>query len=300
MFEKQTAIFMYAISPVHMGAGTATGLVDNPIQREAHTNHPVLAGSGIKGAVRHSWENLGGVENQIEPIFGPDTDSKTKQAGAASFGDAQLVLFPVRSLKESYVYAASPTTLARAQRLLKQAGVEADWTIPQPKRGQCVLTEAGQKTLLDSGKLYLEAFEYTPLEDIVDDMAHQLAKLALPQETSLDFFRNKISNHLVVLNDTDFSYFVENSTLVEPHVRINPETGTAKDGGLFYTENLPPESVMIAPLMASSERIEKDDGMSAEEIMAKLTTVMNGRTLQLGGDATTGRGLVMCKMVQGG
>jgi CRISPR-associated protein Cmr4 len=51
MFEKKAAVFLYAVSPVHMGAGQAIGVIDNPIQRERHTNHPCFAGSGIKGAV---------------------------------------------------------------------------------------------------------------------------------------------------------------------------------------------------------------------------------------------------------
>ncbi|WP_438438787.1 RAMP superfamily CRISPR-associated protein [Hydrogenophilus thermoluteolus] len=58
MFEKYAALFLYAVSPVHMGAGQATGVIDNPIQRERHTNHPCFAGSGIKGALRHAWESL--------------------------------------------------------------------------------------------------------------------------------------------------------------------------------------------------------------------------------------------------
>jgi CRISPR-associated protein Cmr4 len=57
MFDKQVAVFLYAVSPVHMGAGQAIGVIDNPIQRERHTNHPCFAGSGIKGAVRHSWRS---------------------------------------------------------------------------------------------------------------------------------------------------------------------------------------------------------------------------------------------------
>ena len=33
MFEKHAALFLYAVSPVHMGAGQAIGVIDNPIQR---------------------------------------------------------------------------------------------------------------------------------------------------------------------------------------------------------------------------------------------------------------------------
>ena len=75
MFEQQAAVFLYAVSPVHMGAGQAIGVIDNPIQRERHTGHPCLAGSGIKGAVRHSFQSLGGDETRIARLFGPESGS---------------------------------------------------------------------------------------------------------------------------------------------------------------------------------------------------------------------------------
>ncbi len=99
MFAKHAALFLYAVSPVHMGAGTAVGVIDNPIQRERHTNHPCFAGSGIKGAVRHGFTAIGGDEKLIDRLFGPDAGSGDLHAGAISFGDAQLVALPVRSLK---------------------------------------------------------------------------------------------------------------------------------------------------------------------------------------------------------
>jgi len=55
MFEKHAAMFLYAVSPVHLGAGSSVGVIDNPIQRARHTGHPCFAGSGIKGAVRHGF-----------------------------------------------------------------------------------------------------------------------------------------------------------------------------------------------------------------------------------------------------
>src|SRR5438552_3350153 len=105
MFEKRAAVFFYALSPVHMGAGSAIGVIDNPIQRERHTHHPCFAGSGIKGAVRHGFETLVGDSALIDRLFGPASQSGSLHAGAVSVGDAQLVLLPVRSLKNSYVYA---------------------------------------------------------------------------------------------------------------------------------------------------------------------------------------------------
>ncbi|MDP2752372.1 MAG: type III-B CRISPR module RAMP protein Cmr4, partial [Rhodocyclaceae bacterium] len=83
------------------------------------------------------------------------------------------------------------------------------------------------------------------------------------------------------------------------HVRIDADTGTAQDGGLFYTENLPPESLLVAPLLASQTRTGKGDASPAEIVMMQISTVINGKLLQIGGDATTGRGLVLAKVVEG-
>jgi CRISPR-associated protein Cmr4 len=83
-------------------------------------------------------------------------------------------------------------------------------------------------------------------------------------------------------------------------VCIDADTGTAKDGGLFYTENLPPESLLVAPLLASQTRTgKKEDSDNAAGVMLKIRTVIDGRMIQMGGDATTGRGLLVAKVVEG-
>lgn len=303
MFEKQAAVFLYAVSPVHMGAGSAVGVIDNPIQRERHTHHPSLAGSGIKGALRHGFEALcapnarEGVKERINLLFGPESQSGDLHAGALSFGDAQLVAFPVRSLRGGYVYATCPQALARAQRLLGLVGVKANWAIPSVQEGECLVANTA---LLSGSKLHLEAFQYeAKLSASLPQVSGDLALKALPDGEAYAFFRQKLKEDLVVLSDTDFGYFAEHATLVEPHVRINAETGTADDGGLFYTENLPPESLLVAPLMASATRNGKAaERLEANEVMAQIKVVLGCGVLQLGGDATTGRGLVVATVVE--
>lgn len=296
MFEKQAAVFLYAVSPVHMGAGSAVGVIDNPIQRERHTNHPSFAGSGIKGALRHGFEALGGQKANVDRLFGPESQSGELYAGALSFGDAQLVAFPVRSLRGGYVYATCPQALARAQRLLELVGVKTDWKIPGAKEGDCLLANPD---LLSGSKLHLEAFEYeAKVSESLPALARDLADKGLPAGDAYAFFRNKLGQDLVVLSDTDFGYFAEHATLVEPHVRINSETGAADDGGLFYTENLPPESLLLAPLMASATRSGKEQ-LQAEEVLGQIKAVLCRGVLQIGGDATTGRGLVVATVVEG-
>ncbi len=309
MFQASKALFIYCVSPVHMGAGTAIGLIDNPIQRERHTEYPMMAGSGLKGAVRHwQWAQLDEAErkrkeNLLNRLFGPESGDSNLYAGATSFGDAQLVAFPVRCTRRAYVYATSPTALARTKRLLQTLGVVCDWPIPEVRERFCRVIES--KGPVDNNQpLHLEAFELTAIgSSELMEIAEFLAKKALPAGDPYAFFREKLKTDLVLLPDEDFGYFVKNATVVEPHVRINDRTGTADDGGLFYTENLPPESLLLAPLMATAERSGKG-ALPAEDVLAAVLEGneglkgLNGQLVQVGGDATTGRGQVVITAVE--
>lgn len=300
MFQRKRLAFFYAVSPVHMGSGTSLGVIDNPIQRERHTGHPLLAGSGLKGAARElAKEN--GVEN-INVIFGPETNA-SDHAGAVSFSDGQLVAFPVRSLKHGFVYAVSPITLGRLIRLANVTGVKPPTELPQgPDDEHAVVID---NDLLSNRTLVLESYEFSTVElkgdkEALKELAEWLSENVFRNDKSSDFFKEKLKKHLVLISDTQFSYFVTNSTVVEPHVRIDDTSGTADDGGLFFTENVPPESIFVALVMASQQRKKKgDDGeyMEATEIMGKLETILNGELMQIGGDATTGRGQVLVKLV---
>jgi CRISPR-associated protein Cmr4 len=296
MFEKCRLLFLYAVSPVHMGAGQAIGVIDNPIQRERHTDHPMMAGSGLKGAVRHHLERVWDRE-LVQRLFGPESNA-SDHAGAVSFGDAQLVAFPVRSLRRAFVYAVSPVTLARLKRLAALGGVEADWKV-------------ADKGVRSGDRLVLEAFDFAAAEhQDVKAIGEWLAASALPEGDAHEHFRKKVASDLVLLPDDAFSYFVRNATVVEAHVAINATTGTAEDGKLFYTENLPPESFLVSPVLTSVERIStkgrNGEPMKAAEVMQVLVDGSNGKAgldgafIQVGGDATTGRGQVVLRFAAEG
>lgn len=290
MFTEQKPLFIYTVSPLHMGAGSAIGLIDNPIQREVHTDWPSMAGSGIKGAVRHALKYQPGWQNgDLTAVFGPEPRTSDLHAGAISFTDAQIVCFPVRSLRRAYVYATCPVALARLKRL-----TNANWQVPEVKEQEALIVN---DELKQGSQLILEALTFNASkQDTVSKIAQDLANQALPP----GFFADKLKNDLVILSDTDFRYFVKNSTLVEPHVRINDETRTAESGGLFYTENLPPESLLMTLAMASDARDGKTS-MRANQVIEKVSAALNnGRVWQFGGDAATGRGLVMLRFVTTG
>ena len=312
MFEACKVVFYYAVTPVHMGAGSAIGAIDSPIQREVHTQHPMFAGAGLKGALRHhftqNWPRT--VEKKPNPliarIFGPDTNA-SDFAGALSLTDAQLVALPVRSLKGGFVWVTSPVALARAKRLAELAGVPVNWAIPNVTDNQALLAS---NDLLTNGTLILEAFEFKPAEGDCQAIADWVAANAFTAQN--DYFAGKLKNGLAVLTDADFTHFARHAMVIEPHVRINDESGTADDGGLFYVENLPPESILAGLAQASIERYKKDSRKDDSPALLSAGAVLNavfqddetcpgiaGKPLQIGGDASTGRGLVLVKTVGG-
>ena len=304
-------MFIYCVSPVHMGAGSSLGVIDNPIQRERHTRYPTMAGSGIKGALRQyveqTWPPEGNGRTSSQPrvlrIFGPEPRSADEHAGAISFTDAQLVLFPVRSLKSTYVYATCPTALARARRTLALACLDADWSDLSVSPGHCRVVRPALLRDERDKKLVLESFEFECKNGQDAELcvvAEWLAEHAMPQDEGHRYFREKLQEDLVMLSDDDFRYFVENSTVVEAHVRIDDESGTASDGGLFYTENLPPECLLLSMAMATQERGSNGtDRWKAADVMDAVVKGsdacpgLHGQLVQFGGDATTGRGLAV-------
>jgi CRISPR-associated protein Cmr4 len=311
MYQAHAALFLYATSPVHMGASQAFGLIDNPIARERHTDHPVLAGSGLKGALRHrfeaeggSWTDGGSGAGLLQRLFGDSTD-KARHAGAISIGDANLVSFPVRSLRRGFVHATSAHALARMARCLKQVGVvDVPEDLPAPVApGSAVVTH---DKLTHGGRLHLEAYEFeTEGADATQvaqlkAFADWLAQRALPATQAMSYFREKMAHDLVLLADEDLTWFARNATSVEPHVRINAKTGAADDGGLFFTENLPVESLMLAPLMATPERSDSAGAIDATAVLAHVAGAIHDRWIQVGGDATTGRGLMAATVLSQG
>ncbi len=296
MFEAQRLVFYTCVSPVHMGAGQAVGAIDNPIQREVHTGHPLIAGSGLKGAVRHHFTRTWKDDRLLARLFGPERDA-ADHAGAIAFTDAALVAFPVRSLKNTFVYATCPSALARLKRL---AGTTANWGVPNVAEGNA---KAAGAPALANGHLILEAFDFAATIDVgVTAVGDWLAANALPQGAEHEFFRNKLKTDLVVLSDTEFGHFVRHATVVEAHVKIDNDTGAAAKGALFYTENLPPEALLAGLVLASVERRKGKDTDGLMDAAGVLAAVLGDtperkgladRLLQVGGDATTGRGLIV-------
>ena len=131
MFEKAKTLVMYiyAETPIHPGSGTVIGgAVDLPIQRERHTEFPMIQGSSLKGVLRNApkgakkgsdialsdkCENCPDEEgNEICKICGQIFGTQ-EGMGGISVTDARILAFPVRTLKGVFGWVTCPLVLSR-------------------------------------------------------------------------------------------------------------------------------------------------------------------------------------------
>jgi CRISPR-associated protein Cmr4 len=276
MFEAQQLVFYSCVSPVHMGAGQAIGVIDNPIQREVHTGHPLIAGSGLKGAVRHHF-------------------TRTWKGQRADQPPVRTRAERLRPCRRDRLHRCHAGHLpgALAEKHLRPCHLPERPGTPQaPRRKRCghgpcrastkATARLANAAILTDKRLLLEVFDFAGEADAkVTDIAEWLASNALPPGDEHEFFRNKLRNDLVVLSDTEFGHFVRNATVVEAHVRIDDKTGTAADGALFYTENLPPETLLAGLMLASVERRkgpDREDLLDAERVLAAVLHDQGERT----------------------
>jgi len=301
MFKEAEVMFIYTESSLHCGSGTSLGVIDLPIQREKYTDYPVCQASGVKGVVREWFENKHGKDNdKIIKTFGPDFSNRGSDseafAGAATFTDARLLLFPVRSLNGVFAYTTSRFALSRLKRDLKMAGKPVQWNIPDDASDKIV----GYKDckIKDSNnKVVLEEYTFDFHEDTnVKAIAEWIANNAIPQGDEYKFWRDKVKTDLLILPENAFRDFVKLSTEVQARIQIDNKTKTVKSGALFYEEALQSDSLLYSVVMAHDAA---NATLKAEEIM-KLLNEIDGKHLQFGGDATIGKGIVNVNFLNGG
>lgn len=278
---KSVPLFIYTETSLHAGVGSTVSAIDLPIQRERTTQFPIVQGSGIKGALRSQAQAS---EDDLEAVFGADTKKEDKFAGAVSVGDARIVLFPVRSLSGVFAYTTCPAVLARVRR-----------DVPNfPALGAAVTGESALVTsssaVAVSGRAVLEEFSFTCTADkSVDALAKWFAENAFPAAPEYEYWRTKVQNSLIVLSDESFRDFVQNSTEIVTRVRLEREKKTVAQGALWTQEALPSDCLLLSAIFARSTR--NGSNGSADQVAAWLRQSLPSR-IQLGGDETTGSGMV--------
>lgn len=300
MFEASGLLFIYVETPLHAGTGRGLGAVDLPIQRERTTGYPLVQASSLKGRLRAEATNRGIAD--IAAIFGPDVDQARDHAGALAVGDARLLLFPVRSLAGVFAWTTSVETLARFQRAAALAGQTPPWPLPTaPARAKALVSG---DDLVAGEHVVLEEFSFEPdrgQAQALTAIGQWLADHALPPPPAQGpdpyaYWRAALPRKLCVLPGDDFRDFALYATEVQTHVRLDRDTKTVEQGGLWTTESLPPDTLLYAPLLASPSRNSAQ--LTGSEILQRVAGMGTART-QLGGDETTGQGIVALRFLIG-
>lgn len=260
-------VYYHCITPIHVGSGSNLGVVDLPVYREIHTDFPVIPSSAIKGVLRARYE-MEVSKEEAKKIFGSEekeenSEQATLQAGEVIFTDAKILLFPVKSLKGVFVWITSPLVISR---FVRDTGKKLDIDFSK-------LTETNALVSSDrpvvSGKVILEEFSFDAVKEEKIKQIKDIVKHSIDPEK------------IVVLPDNIFRFFVKNYTEIVARIRIDQAKGTVKEGGLWYQELVPAETVYYSCMMS---RVSDNDSLE------KISQFINGKTLQFGGDETLGRG----------
>jgi CRISPR-associated protein Cmr4 len=294
-------LFLHAQTAIHPGSGTALGVVDLPVQRERHTQWPVIPGSSLKGVLRDCCrQRVAGRRGKddddpdLMTAFGPPTNLADRHAGALSLTDARILAFPVRSLRGVFAWVTCPAVLQRLERDLQLAGLPPLAVIPAFKKDDQAACAAASPLLVDSDKLVLEEFEFTRVAD-----AREVADWVADHAVTDPGTQERVKTHLAVLCDDDFTHFVRHATEVVARVGLDYERKTVKRGALFYQEFLPAETLFYAVVFASASRRE-GDSRPAPQVLAYLQQNLERvGVIQIGGDETTGKGLCLVRLCHG-
>lgn len=304
-------LFLRARTPLHPGAGASVGAVDLPVQREKHTAWPMIQSSAIKGVLRdhyrlHLMENgtpsrrEADEDDGLKALFGPakSDDNNDQYAGAVGFTDARILAFPLRSARGVFAWVTCPGVVTRLIEDIQLCGAAAPFDSPIiTDDSTIILGELAKSTLwitsrAQSHGLVLEDMLFDREDDSQRDHAEKLANwlacnvLDINGATPAQFVDPR--QRLVILPDGAFTHAVKYCTEIVTRIALDYDKKKVKRGALFSQELLPSETLLYAVSLAEKPR---GGGIAtAAAAMASLQEVFERKTIQLGGDETTGKG----------
>ncbi len=305
-------LYLFTRTPLHVGAGSSVGAIDQPIVRERHTGFPIIPGSSLKGVLADLWaadttvdtngKSSRDLSKDITWLFGSDSD-KDASAGALSLGEGRLLAFPIRSAKGSYAWITSPLLLSRAVRdgVPGVAALARELAeILAAPNGDALALFAAQSAIalpLANGtpkhRIVLEDYVFTHTGELPATLAPALQDLLRADPVLAD-----LASHLVIVSDGMLGFFARTACEIATHVRINDATGTADDGALFNQENVPAETLFYSVVHATKGRSAAYRERPAEAALDELAKRLaeHCSSIQIGGDATTGLGYCTARL----
>lgn len=272
-----------SLDPVHIGAGGyRLGRVDNTIVRDPATDIPKIPGTSLAGVIREystiylketERSDEKSVDEEIDNLFGnPD------RQGALRFYDAQIVLFPVSSIKGTIWITTKNLLsdwLSGNKELIKKLGDLTD--------GEVLLLKGINAENINLGWLLF-------------DVVNRKKGINFDNEINLHYELKDKIKRVAVVSDSVFSQLINNNLEVRTSVRIDNQTGTAEQGGLFTYEAIPRGTVFGFEMIIDKRRQDEIDNW--DEVLDGALNYT--KLLGIGGMGTRGFGRVSFFKVEEG
>ncbi|MCX7111679.1 MAG: type III-B CRISPR module RAMP protein Cmr4 [Proteobacteria bacterium] len=274
---------LHALSALHAGTGQGSGVIDLPIAREKSTGLPIVPGSSIKGVLRDEFKGDSNVSaEQHQALFGPDTENAADHAGALALSDARLLCLPVRSLAGTFAWVTCPLVLHRFKRDLQAVNPGSCLAIPKPDKEK--IEVCPDSALIDNNNMVL--LEDLDLSAKETDESKSWAELIGLAVFGFTDWKKLFEDRFAIVDDAMFDFLAETATEIVTRIRIQENTRTVAQGGLWFEEHLPAESLLWGVAACDRSRYDKVESNGAD-----LLRLLHGeKRLQVGGKASVGRG----------
>ena len=286
-------IFLHALSPLHAGTGQGVGVIDLPIAREKATGLPYLPGSSLKGTLRASC-----TDEQCTKVFGKesnDISDTDNAASAAQFSDQRLLFLPLRSLTGTFAWVTCPYVLHRFLRDVRDVQIgqntHATFNVPSINdTGRCYTAIQKSAIEADQQTVYLEDIDLiAEKNDEIAQWSSWIAQQVFPTE---EIWRTMFIKRVCVVHDDVFNFLINTATEITARIKLKEGSKTVQDGGLWYEEALPAETILSGIILANPQNASR---ITVKETFNVLSSLVN-KTVQLGGKATVGRGMCRVQM----
>ncbi|MBT9174941.1 MAG: hypothetical protein DDT22_00607 [candidate division WS2 bacterium] len=273
--SKENCLFtFYTLTSLHAGAGESAQAIDLPVQREKHTEYPVVYSSGIKGSLRYHFAIDPSLNKWVDEIFGKEgTEANESRSGKVVFTDAKILLFPVRSSEGVFKWITCPFVINRLKRDLDFINIKlGDVDITIDNFNGVAFRKYEDKIVLEDFQITVK--EYNTLQKPI---------LVLFQKITSDHLNETdLVNRLIIVSDDVFKTLVTVATQIIARNVLDDDTKKSKN--LWYEEVVPSDAVFYT--------IMKSAFNGNQEVIGKLVSGLSGNILQIGGNETIGYGFV--------